>query len=393
VATKVEPIAWDRVLVRHVLPGKRQDASHISPLVRVPFDALPMTSDAGNRDDALIGVPMGRWVIAARFAKESWAPLFSNAASAEGLFNVNAGSRRLEVAWIGCQPQGAGWFIRVHRAGQPIIEFAQRAEIGSARTFRDVETSPVSLDDCATGEQAFRRICDSLEITLPIREIRATGRAFQMFNGRGKPVKSGLRGYVHFHGSELSVGESAAADGLAAAIDDCDADGIRDAISQGASRTTLPGTSVSPLLKALLRYGACDLNRWKACLDALLANGCPIDGPPGGNPPIVGCVDIHIPDRATMKMIEFLVARGANVNAQHFDGMTALFAAAIEGDVRLVRFLLRHGADPKIGTNYGVSMTDWLKGSLRAWSEHAVEKEEIARHREILDLVTNFSIE
>jgi cytohesin len=54
-------------------------------------------------------------------------------------------------------------------------------------------------------------------------------------------------------------------------------------------------------------------------------------------------------DEATvMGLVELLLARGANVNAQRRDGMTALHAAAYRGHLQVIEALLKAGADPSI---------------------------------------------
>jgi len=53
------------------------------------------------------------------------------------------------------------------------------------------------------------------------------------------------------------------------------------------------------------------------------------------------------------KMIQFLVAHGADVNAQGAAGATALFFAVLRDQGDDVKFLLAHGANPNIAEAYG----------------------------------------
>jgi ankyrin repeat protein len=81
-------------------------------------------------------------------------------------------------------------------------------------------------------------------------------------------------------------------------------------------------------VRALLEAGAPVDMRFK---DGTCALGAAIDGAAGGNAEYA-------------RIVELLVARGANVNRRLPDGRTPLFAAAESGDVRVVSALLARGA-------------------------------------------------
>src|SRR5262249_48625291 len=136
------------------------------------------------------------------------------------------------------------------------------------------------------------------------------------------------------------------------------------AIERGASLTALPDTSVSPLLSALYRHGRCDEDRWASCLEVLLASGCPIDGCPPDDPPVLDCVQSFVPEPDALAMVKFLVSHGADVNAASSRGETALFESVVHQRMRLIQFLLRHGADPNIRTDQGRSAIEWLRWTL-----------------------------
>ena len=165
-------------------------------------------------------------------------------------------------------------------------------------------------------------------------------------------------------------------------------DGIGGAISRGAPMTVMPGTfSTSPLLSMLYKYGKCDRSTWEACLTLLLAGGCLINGTPPGNPPILDCVQAFIPGPSALKMVEFLVAHGADVNATNLQGETALFQSVADRRISLVRFLLRHGADPNIKSSNGRSTIEWLRFRLG----EAFVAEDDAQYAELLNLFTGSS--
>lgn len=102
---RIKATEKEQVLVRHVTAEKRNDIQHLEPLLKAPFPSeSSSTSDGRSKDVSILGYASGRCLVAARFAKQPWAPLYSNAASAQELFEANAGSRRLEVVWLGCKP-------------------------------------------------------------------------------------------------------------------------------------------------------------------------------------------------------------------------------------------------------------------------------------------------
>ncbi|MBI3464402.1 MAG: ankyrin repeat domain-containing protein [Planctomycetes bacterium] len=148
------------------------------------------------------------------------------------------------------------------------------------------------------------------------------------------------------HGPEFAEGENRPATALARAIEECDPDGIRKAVEAGARLDVLPDTSISPLMSALLN---CEKNRGRECVELLLQLGCPIEGRRGDDPPVVSCADHFIPEQLAIKMLEILLANGADVNAKSpEDNQTALFKAVVHGRTNLVRFLMEHGADPSV---------------------------------------------
>ncbi len=353
-AARTKTIEAEQVLVRHVVEAKRDDIRHIKPLLRAPFPTNSSATCDGSGNTSILGYPLGRCLVAARFANQRWIALFSNAASAAELFEANASNPRLEVAWLGYRPE-AGWFFELRRAGKPVVEFAQAADAGSPSTCKLVGLEPNLLKSGESGEQAVARLCQHFEICRPMPAIRILDDGFQIISAAGRPVNSGLRGYFRLDGPAIGEGDAKAAVALADAIKGCDADGIREAVEQGASLTSpLPDSSLTPLFAALCKFGE---PGWDACVELLLELGCPVDGVKK-DPPIVACA---ANDLLGPKTVELLVAHGADVNAANREGTTAIFECVIKGRVKLARFLMQHGADPTIKDRSGTSALEWLR--------------------------------
>ena len=345
----------EQVLVRHVVEAKRDDIRHIKPLLRAPFPNNGSSTCDGPGNSEILGYPIGRCMVAARFASQRWIALFSNLASgAAELFEANASDPRLEVAWLGYRPE-AGWFFELYRAGKPVVEFAQAADAGSPSTCKLVGLEPNLLKSGESGEQALARLCQHFEICRPMPAIRILDDGFQIISAEGRPVKSGLRGYFRLDGPAIREGDAEAAVALADAIKGCDADGIRKAVEQGASLTSpLPDSSFTPLFAALYKFGE---PGWDACVELLLELGCPVDGVKK-DPPIVACAK---DDLLGLKPVELLVAHGADVNAANREGTTAIFESVINGRIKLARLLMQHGADPTIKDWSGTSALNWVR--------------------------------
>lgn len=383
------PVAWEQVLVRHVVEAKWNDVGRISSLLTAPFDRNSSTScdGGGSADISLMAQPSGRWMFAARFAGLPWIALFSNAGTGEQLFEANTDSRRLEVAWIGCRPGDGGWFFRAHRGGKRTVDFAQDIDASAPATWECTAVSVDLLKGCDTGEQTFRRLCEHYGIAIPMQQIRADEGKFHVIGKRGKPVKTGLRGYHIERGPEIAAGENKAATALARAIDRSNAKGIRKAVQQGASLKALPDTSVSPLMSALYK---CDRPGGKECVKALVELGCLVDGDAQDDPTVVNCVAHFVNEDLALEMLQTIVPLGADVNAATSRmGNTALHDAVPYRRLELVRFLLEHGADPTIKNQQGQSPIDWLRSRIEGESRFSRRTE----FAEILSMLTGEPIE
>jgi hypothetical protein len=74
-----------------------------------------------------------------------------------------------------------------------------------------------------------------------------------------------------------------------------------------------------------------------------------------------------------LDLLEELLSRGIDVNTRHWDGNTALHAAALMGHKEAVIFLLERGADPAIRDTH--------------WKANAAGKARYAKHTEIAEMI------
>jgi TonB family protein len=99
------------------------------------------------------------------------------------------------------------------------------------------------------------------------------------------------------------------------------------------------------MMKVFLKDGA--------CVDALGANGRPAL--------LESCSG-----EASFEIAKYLVENHANVNAQCFQGFTALMCASCSGNVDIVKLLLKNGADTELKDKKGKTAIWWAENQNRA---------------------------
>lgn len=375
------PEPWDRVLVRHVTPSRWGEVERMASLLKLPFSG-GWTMTAGTQ---ILGRPRGRWMIAAQFPQQVWVALFSNAASAQEMFEANKNARRLEVAWYGFRPEQGGWFFQLRRAGKRVTTFAQGHAPDDPRHLDSAEVGEEVLAGSSTRAEALGQLCSHYAIPRRQNTVRESGQRFEVIGLRGKPVKGGLNGYVLFTGPAIAKGENKRSEKLTEAIKRCDPAAISEAVAAGAALDSLPGTSVSPLLSALFMWGK---PQWKQSVEALLKLGCPVNGAPGGEPPIVAGAQSFVGEAMSLAIAQLLVEHGADVNAADASGQTALFEAVVNRKLELVHFLMEHGADPQAATASGQTVLEWLRHRVESDQEYGYSE-----YAPVLEAVTGERVE
>jgi uncharacterized protein len=136
---------------------------------------------------------------------------------------------------------------------------------------------------------------------------------------------------VHTHGEGMTVVEAAARYGDEALV--------KELIERGAS---VSGDYNTPVLAAAAHGHA-------RVVELLVASGAdPNAGPGGGFPPLM-----HAAARGHVVILRQLLAAGVDVNAKAYDDSTALMHAIDFDQIEAVKFLLAHGADVNLRDNIG----------------------------------------
>ena len=60
-------------------------------------------------------------------------------------------------------------------------------------------------------------------------------------------------------------------------------------------------------------------------------------------------------------VVKYLIARGANIEAQDLQGVTALHYAAKNNHLQIVQYLVDHGAKPEVKNSLGNNAIDYAK--------------------------------
>lgn len=361
------PDEWERVLIRHVLAARRDDVTRLKSLISPPFESTSSSSvGGGGSHTRILGLPRDRWLLAVEFSGQKWAALFCNCASSEEIVRANDSNNRLEIAHIGYLRARGGWFVSVQKAGKQVVGFQQEHADGS-------------------GFEKFQEVCETLGLEPRQRSVRANQKQFQVLGVRGTPVKSGVAGYLLYHGHALTEGESPSSDKLAKGIEFRNSTLIREAVAEGASLETLPESSTYPLMAALYK---CGRTRWEEAAETLLELGCDIEGVPGEDPPIICATQSFVNEATSLGILEFLMKHGAQVDARGTNGNTALFDQAVYRRIPSIELLLKHGADPDATTKSGKTIVEWVKERIAQDHRHGY-----SQHAEVLKLLTGEEIE
>jgi ankyrin repeat protein len=131
-----------------------------------------------------------------------------------------------------------------------------------------------------------------------------------------------------------------------------DADLVRVLVRAGARLDLWPGGG--PMLWAIER------GLYRSAL-VLAEAGVPIDNP------------LYAAALNRLDLLEEFLSRGIDVNTRHWDGNTALHAAALMGHKEAVTFLLERGADPTIRDAH--------------WKANAADKARYAKHMEVAEII------
>jgi ankyrin repeat protein len=87
----------------------------------------------------------------------------------------------------------------------------------------------------------------------------------------------------------------------------------------------------------------------------------------------IGWTPLHYAcTKGHLEVAQFLIANGANVNAQSPNGTTPLMMAALDGNEELIKYLLDNGADMRMRNVHGLSVIDIAEIYQKPWIAQAL---------------------
>ncbi|PQO41985.1 hypothetical protein C5Y93_26865 [Blastopirellula marina] len=319
-------------------------------------------------------------MIGVGFSRTDWMPLFSNSATAAEIFQRNAGSKRLEVAWIGFDETLGGWFFRLNRGGKPIVCFAQGDQKEAEPQVEGESGIEELVAKFKTGKSAFKALCQQYDVPVSSPEVTSEKGKYLAVGVHGKTIKGRNWGIINYQGPEMAAGENPAADQLEEAIEELDVDGVRAALEAGAPVDVMAESSSSPLVCALYQWEEPD---GQEIAKLLLQYGANVNGREGTDPPLVDINSDFVFDDISYEGSKFLLEHGARVDAKNSFGKTALYEAVVNKKWNSTKLLVEHGAKP------GDELVDWVRDRI----ERDFEFNKQTDYVEYLTLLTGETVE
>lgn len=326
------------ILFRHVNTKSRGSIFNYEMLC-APFESITSTSSDSNSeatstmnevefDHAL------QFLVAIRFPKQSWVTAISPHATAIELFQANQGLRRIESVLFG-QNSTQGWYFRLSSNGDVTIDYEELRKSEPFSVATDVPKSVLSATDGKKTVASLRKLV-GVEPTLRYLDL-ADGKIVACSES-GRKVAQVCCGYYSYFG-KAAPKKNDVSEKLVAAIKKSDSNGIREAVAAGASLGYLPGHSKSPMAVALLQ---CHTPQGRKCFEQMVQLGGSVEGL------LFESVLSPVSEDRSIEMLKVLLKHKLELNK--LDPIRGLLIVDVVNNdkKKLLQFLVANGANPKL---------------------------------------------
>lgn len=314
--------SWQVMLVKHRDPKNERQFNLAETIFSgdTPPNSLGTVLHIDRLQANDFTAPRGPWAICIKFKRKPWSLVAGALVTDEWVKKIGK-RKRTQAIHCGFKADTETTYCRYYEDGKVAVDFEAVGPPCQASK-RVKLKSTVPLDDCCSGEIIPAKALDALLSHFDARMLleisQEQGKLGLRSLADGKQPKLAFEEAMIAEFYSLREGENPASDRLAAALDDADPAKVKQAIELGADLAWLPSSFLSPLRSVLGKQQG----DWRACAQALVEAGAPVDGYPGESPPLSDFLAISsmgdtegLGQLQTVEVIDTMLSLGANINA------------------------------------------------------------------------------